>query len=175
MEVRYSEVEKMRVHMVVVLPCLLFLSGCSALSNCRWEERSVTARGVVIEGGVEIVSADVTVGASRGSLLWKSLDRIIAGASLKGHVTSITLVSSDDPTRVLLAIPIDSDLSSFLSSGSIMQRPGDIGPDLGGLFEVVAANHGVIEITTDLPSRDHVSIPLEVNHQTDWTRPGNCY
>jgi hypothetical protein len=175
MELRYSKVEKMRVHMVVVLPCLLFVSGCSAISNCRWEERSVTARGVIIEDGAEIVSADVTVGASRGSLLWKSLDRTIAGASLKGHVTSITLVRSDDPTRVLLAIPVDESFSSLISSGSMLQRPGETDPDLGGLFEIVAENLAVIEITTDLPSRTHVSIPLQVNHQTDWVRPSNCY
>jgi hypothetical protein len=175
MELRYSQVEKMRVLMVVVLPCLLFLSGCTAFSNCRWEERSVTARGVIIENGAEIASADVTVGASRGSVLWKSLNRIVAGTSLKGHVTSITLVRSDDPTVVLLAIPVDDSFSSLISSGSLLQRPGDTGPDLGGLFEIVAANRGVIEITTDLPSRTHVSIPLTVNSQTDWTRPSNCY
>ena len=165
----------MRVHMVVVLPCLLFLSACSALSNCRWEERSVTARGVFIEDGTEIVSADVTVGGAKGSLNWKSLDRTIAGASLKGHVTSITLVSSADPTRVLLEIPYDSYLTTFISSGSMLQHPGETDPDLGGLFEIVAANLGVIEITTDLPDRTHVSIPLQVNHQTDWVRPSNCY
>jgi hypothetical protein len=175
MELRHSEVEKMRVHVIIVVPCLLFLSGCSALSNCRWEDRSVTARGVVIEDGVEIVSADVTVGASRGSLLLKSLDRTIAGASLKGHVTSITLVSSADPTRVLLEIPVDSYLTSFISSGGMTQRPGETDPDLGGLFEIVAANLGVIEITTDLPSRTQVSIPLQVNRQTDWIRPSSCY
>lgn len=164
----------MKRYVVAVTLCL-FLSGCRGLSDCGWEDRSVAARGVIIENGAELVSADVSVGATRGSLLSKSLDVTISGTSLKGHVTSINLVRSDDPAFAPVAIPIDSSFSSLISSASMIQRAGEVTPNLGGLFEIVAANLGLIEITTDLPSRPRVSIPLTMTYKTDWIRPGNCY
>jgi hypothetical protein len=170
-----AEVFFAKGRVVALIGCLLFLSGCQLLTHCTYEERSITASGAVIENGAELASADIIVGALRGSLLWKSLDLTIQGTSLKGHVSSITLVRSDDPAAVQLAIPLDQPSSPLISSGSLIQRSGDISPDLSGLYEMIAANLGALEITTDILAYAHVSIPLTVTSKRDWFRPNNCY
>ncbi len=161
---------------IAILACPLVLSGCAlaALSRCKWEERSVSASGAVIEDGVEIVRADLTVDATRGGLEWKGLDRTISG-TLKGHVSSIALIRSGDAASVPLSIPVDPPSSPLISSGGMIQRVGDVSPNLGGVYETVAANLGVLDITTDLASRPSVSVPLAVTHKQDWFRPNNCY
>ena len=161
---------------IAILACPLVLSGCAlaALSSCKWEERSVNASGAVIEDGAEIVKADLTVDAARGGLEWKSLDRTISG-TLKGHVSSIALIRSGDAAPAPLSIPVDSPSSPLISSGGMIQRVGDVSPNLGGVYETVAANLGLFEITTDLASRPRVSVPLTVTHKQDWFRPNNCY
>ena len=57
----------------------------------------------------------------------------------------------------------------------MIQRVGDVSPNLGGVYETVAANLGLLDITTDLASRPRVSVPLTVTHKQDWFRPNNCY
>jgi hypothetical protein len=158
---------------VAILACPLILSGC-ALGRCRWEERSVNASGAVVEDGAEIVRAAVTVDALRGGLESKSLDRTISG-TLKGHVSSIVLIRLGDAAPVPLSIPVDPPSSPLISSGGLTQRPGEVSPNLGGIYEIVAANLGVLEIATDLPSRPRVSVPLTVTRKQDWFRPNNCY
>jgi len=56
-----------------------------------------------------------------------------------------------------------------------MQRSGEVTPDLGGVYEAVAANLGLLEIATDLPSRPRVSVSLAVTDKRDWFRPHNCF
>jgi hypothetical protein len=164
----------MRGVSVAILACPLILSGCRSIFSCTYEERSINASGAVVENGAEIVRAGLVVGALRGSLEWKYLDPTISG-TLKGHVSSIAFIRSGDPASVPLSIPVDPPSSPLISSGSLMQRPGEVSPDLGGVYEVVAANLGVLEITTDLPSRPLVSVPLTVTRKQDWLRPNNCY
>ena len=152
----------------------LFLSGCQSFTACTFEERSVAASGAVIEDGVEFVGADVVVDAHRGSLEWKSLDLTVKG-TINGHLTSIALIRSGDPAAAPLSIPVNSPYAPLLSKGVLMQRPGELTPDLGGVYETVAANLGVLEFATDLPSRPRVSVPLAVTDKRDWFRPHNCF
>jgi hypothetical protein len=159
---------------IAILACPPILSGCQLVTACTYEERSVGARGAVVEDSVEIARADVTVSGLRGSLEWKSVDRTITG-SVKGHVVSIALTRSGDQAAVPLSIPVDPPSSSLISSGGMTQRPGEASPDLGGVFETVASSLGVVEITTDLPSRTRVSVPLTVTFKQNWYRPHNCY
>jgi hypothetical protein len=156
--------------------CLLLISGCRAiLGSCTYEERSVVAHGSASNGGVEIVSADITVSAIRGSLRWKAVDAVIRGESLRGHVTSIVLVGTRDGSLISLPIPLDSPSSPLLSTGGLFQREGEDVPDLGGVYELVASNDASIEMTTDLPQVSRLVIPLAVSDKTDWFRPDNCY
>jgi hypothetical protein len=159
---------------VALVVCPLFLAGCQSFTACTYEERSVSASGAVIEDGVEFVGADVVVDAHRGSLEWKSLDLTVKG-TINGHLTSIALILSGDQAAAPLSIPVNSPYAPLISKGFLMQRPGEVTPDLGGVYETVAANLGVLEFATDLPTRPRVSVPLAVTAKRDWFRPHNCF
>jgi len=150
---------------------LLTLPACGMLDACTFEDRFVRATGSFVENGSELVHADVSVAASRGSINEKSFDRTIVAPTLVGHVSSITLARADQPGSSLLAIPLGPSTLSPLSSGTLFQREGETAPDLGGLYEVISANLGILDLTTDVPSHSHVLIPLSVTEKRDWYRP----
>jgi hypothetical protein len=150
-------------------------SSCRLITDCTYETRYVIASGSIIENSSELVHADITVGANRGSLEWKDFDRNIIGSSLKGHILAARLVRSDQPGISLLDIPIDSPASSAISSGSLIQHPSDVTPNLNGLYEIVAGGLAAIELDTDISSEPRLSIPLTVTSKKDWYRPSNCY
>jgi hypothetical protein len=159
---------------VAILACPLFLTGCGIITACTYESRSITATGDLVENGAELVKAEVSVSGLRGSLEWKDFNRNIQG-TLKGHVTSINFIRSDDPTAFLLPLPLDGPSSSFISSGGMTQKPGEEAPVLGGVYEILDADVGALEITTDLPSQSRILLPLVVTFKQDWFRPHNCY
>ena len=147
--------------------------GCRLITDCTYETRYVRASGTIIENGVQLARAEITVSANRGSLTWKSVDRAIDG-TVKDHVLAIRLARSDQPGISLLDIPIDPPGSPFISGGTMIQRPADQSPALGGIYELVASGQAVVEIDTDLSSTPRFSIPLSVTEKSDWYRP-NCY
>jgi len=151
------------------------LASCRLITDCTYETRYVRASGSIIENGSQLVSADVTVGANRGSLEWKNFDRSIDGSTLKGHVLAARLVRSDQPGVSLLDIPVDPPTSPLISGGSLIQRPADTSPNLNGLYEIVAGGLAAIELDTDISSQPRLSIPLAVIDKKDWYRPSNCY
>lgn len=158
---------------------LLFLGlaplvlGCGLIDDCSYEERHVTGFNAVIENGELLVRAEIVVSEMRGSEEWKALNPNITG-TLKGHITSILLTSSAN-TSTQLTIPLDSPSSPAISSGGLIQRPGDASPDLAGLYELIASSTAVLQITTDLSSRPSLTIPLTVTTNQNWFRPQNCY
>jgi hypothetical protein len=163
-----------RTSAVPIVLCWLFV-GCRLVTDCTYESRYVSASGTVVEGGSELVSAQIAVSANRGSLEWKEFSRTIAGASLIGHVSAIRLVRSDQPGVSLLDIPIDGAGSPFISSGSLIQHPADATPNLAGLYELVAAGLTSVELDTDRSPGSRISVRLSVTDKRDWFRPHNCY
>lgn len=149
--------------------------SCRWITDCTYETRYVNASGSIIENNAELVHADVTVGANKGSLEWKDFNRTISSASLKGHVLAARLVRSDQPGISLLDLPVDSSTSPLISDGSLIQHPSDVAPNLSGLYEIVAGGVAAIELDTDIPSQPRFSIPLTVTSKKDWYRPSNCY
>jgi hypothetical protein len=147
--------------------------GCGLIDDCTYEERHVTGFNAVIENGETLVRAEIVVSELRGSLEWKSVGPAITG-TLRGHVTSILLTSSANPSTQL-AIPLDSPSSPSIASGTLIQRPGDVSPDLAGLYEMIVAGEAVLQIATDLPSRPSLTMPLTVTSRQNWYRPQNCY
>src|SRR5215208_5972846 len=103
----------------LALMCSL-LGGCRLISDCTYETRYVRAAGAITENGSELVRAEITVGANKGSLTWKDFDRSITGSALMGHVLAIRLTRSDQPGLSMLDIPIDQS-SALISSGSMIQ------------------------------------------------------
>jgi len=149
------------------------LLGCALIDDCTYEERSVTGFNAVIENGETMVRAEIVVAELRGSLEWKSVSPTITG-TLKGHVTSIIPANTADPSSGL-SIPLDQPSSPAIASGMLIQRPGDTSPESGGLYQVIAGNGAVLQVTTDLASRPSLIIALTVTQKQDWFRPQNCY
>ena len=150
-----------------------WLVGCCLIDDCTYEERSIVGFNAVIENGEALVRAEIAVAEQRGSIEMKSFDPAITG-TLKGHVTSIVLVNPANPATQF-AIPLDAASSPAIASGTLIQRPGDLSPDLSGLYELIASNLAVLQITTDLASRPSLTIILTVTSRQDWFRPQNCY
>ena len=163
-----------KLSIILGLACALLASGCAILTACTYETRFVRAAGQLIENGDTTVGANVHIAADRGSIELKNLDWIIGG-SLKGHVTSIALVDAENSTGVRVPIPVDPASSSFIAAGNTVQRGGETSPSLGGVYEVVGGNRAALEISTDIPTRPTVMLPLRVTEKQDWYRPRNCY
>ena len=87
----------------------------------------------------------------------------------------VNLTEGDDYFSDGLTDEIITDLSSVralrvISRTSSMRLKGTTDH-----LSEIAANLGVLDITTDLASRPSVSVPLTVTYKQDWFRPNNCY
>ncbi|MFL5634820.1 MAG: hypothetical protein ACJ78J_12045 [Gemmatimonadaceae bacterium] len=147
----------------------LLASNCMLLSGrCIYEIRSLQASGRVEENGVELVTAQITQAERRDSDPEKSTYWLVLGASLKSHVTSATLRNSADPARVMLTLPVFPSNQAQISEGYVSTNTGAA---LGGFWDVLGANTGVIQLETDLAAQPTVTIPLIVTQKQNWTRP----
>jgi hypothetical protein len=153
----------------------LFL-GCILTGPCP-DVRFVAVAGSVIEGGMEVASATVDLQARRKSFDPITITWQFRAPSLEGHITSAVLVNSTQPVPILLNLPIREPIEpwgyQYAYFGTMEQHSGDPTPLLGGIFEVLAADDGVLELTTDLPAQPLVRIPLAVTKKTDW-HEGGC-
>lgn len=151
---------------------LLGASGCALLSGrCTYESRAAHAEGRVTENGMEIARGAVDVGATRGSINARHLSYDISAAPLDGHFVSVALTDATRPGVILLDLPIIPQFQPATIRGVLDQRDDAASPALGGIFELVAANRAVLEVTTDLASRPLVRIPMTVTVHEDWSRP----
>ena len=125
---------------------------------------------------MEVAGATVDFQATRGTSL--TIQWQFRAPSLEGHVTSAVLVNSTRPVPILLNLPIREPKEpwgyQYAYFGTMEQHWGEpTTPLLGGIFEVLAADNGVLELTTDLPAKPLVTIPLAVTQKTDW-HEGGC-
>jgi hypothetical protein len=149
----------------------LALSGCNLLNGkCTYEVRSVQAAGSIDQGGSEFVAVQTTLSEQRGSLQGQSIYWLITSSALKGHVLSASLKDSSNPSQVLLNLPLASADRPEISQGTAASASG---ANLGGFHEILAANHGFIELQTDLSGQLTVTVPLTATSAGDWIRP-NC-
>ena len=162
-----------RARTILLLGFAPGLLGCGLIDQCTYQERSVTGFNAVIENNQTTLRAELPFNEDKGSLNLKLFNTNITG-TLKGHVTSIVLTSTADPSYQL-SIPLDQPESPAIASGGLVQGPGDTSPDLSGVYDVIAGNHAVLVVTTDIAARPTLSLPLTVTHQQDWFRPQNCY
>ena len=158
----------------IAVPTLL--SGCLLTGPCP-DVRSVSVAGNVMDGGMEVAGATVDLNARRKSFPPITITWQFWAPSLEGHITSAVLVNSTQPVPILLNLPIREPIEpwgyQYSYFGTMEQHSGDPAPLLGGIYEVLAANNGVLELTTDLSSRPLVRIPLAVTEKTDW-HEGGC-
>jgi hypothetical protein len=120
---------------------------------------------------MEIARAAVDVGATRGSMNARHLSYDITAVPLDGHIESVALTDATRPGVIVLQLPFLPQFQPATIRGVLDQRDDAPSPALGGVFEIVAGNRAVLEVTTDLASRPVVRIPVTVTMHEDWSRP----
>lgn len=150
----------------LLAPAALFFTNCMLLSGrCVYELRNVNAEGTVVENSVIIAAASLTESEQRDYQPDKDMSWQITGSVLKGHVQKITL---QEGATVRYEFPIDDAVRPSLSSGFVRQSEG---ANLNGFFDLLTDRKGTVVITTDIPSRSTVTIPLLNIQDSDWNRP----
>ena len=162
-------------HAMIFMAIPIVLSGCGIITGACRDERFVAVAGSVIDGGVQVVSVTAHLHAYRGAA--RSFFLQFSARPLEGHVTSVVLLQSARPLPILLQLPIREPIDpwgyGYAHQGTLEQRAGEATPALGGIFEVLAAGDGVLELTTDLPAQPLVRIPLAITQKADW-QPSSC-
>ena len=159
-------------HALGVFAVPIVMWACGILSPECHDERFVAVAGSVIDGGTQLAGVTANLHADKGLQPRLVFTWQFTAPSLEGHVTSADLVSSTRPVPILLNLPIREPLEpwgyQYAYFGTMEQRVGEITPLLGGIFELLAAGDGVLELTTDLPAQPLVRIPLAVTQKADW-------
>src|SRR5690349_23181583 len=111
----------------VAMPLMLLsASGCLALSGrCIYETRNVITHGLVTESGATILDAQLIVGEQRDYEPDKDFHWQITGATLVGHVQSISLVDKNAKSTVLYDLGLFAGQNpNFLISGGAVTQTG---------------------------------------------------
>ncbi len=165
------------LHTLILIAIPIVLSGCGLITSACHDERFVGVAGSVIDGGMQVVSVTANLHADRGLQPRLNFTWQFIAPSLEGHVSSAVLVNSTRPVPILLNLPIREPIEpwgyQYAYFGTMEQRAGETTPALGGIFEILAAGDGVLELTTDLPAQPLVTIPLTVTQKADW-HPSSC-
>ena len=147
----------------------LAVSGCNLLSGgkCTYELRSYSGQGNAIQGGAAAATATVNLSEQRGSIVAQSFHWLVTGA-LKGHVTSASLKDSQNPSAVLLDLPVlGPDRDPILEGAADTQQCAT----LAGFHDILTSNRAGIELKTDDPTTPTVIVPITTLNATDWFRP----
>ena len=169
----------LRIAVISAIP--IILSGCRLLSairsdgDCGIDQRGVGARGIVTEGSINMAYGYISVSDVRGTENRRTVGWNITAFDVEGHITSISLVNTAQRVPALLVIPVVPVGPPHAFMGHLIQESGATTPALEGFLEPVAANQTAFEITTDLPDRPLITIPLTVETVQDWRRATDCY
>lgn len=149
---------------LIALP--MAASSCMLLSGrCLYELRNVVAEGTLLENNLTIAAAHMVESEQRDYQPDKDFSWQISGEGLKGHVTRITL---QEGASVRYEFPINDSFRPDLSNGFVRQSEG---ANLNGFWDLLSDRKGTVVISTDLPSRSTVTLPLLNIQSSDWNRP----
>ena len=149
------------------------LCSCNVIAGgtCQYEMRSIEAVGQLTDGGNVLLYAKLDISEQRDFLPNKSMSWLIQGVTLKGHVTSAVLRDTNDPSQVLFTFPPASSNQPELSQGFADER---LGASLSGFFDLTGAGRAVVELRTDIPGRESISVIPAVVFNNDWRHPNTC-
>ena len=143
-------------------------SSCNILGDkCTYEVRSFDGTGDALQGGASAATAQVNLTEQRGSIVRQTFFWAVAG-NLKGHVTSASFKDSQNPSAVLLNLPVLGANETPILQGTADTREG---ATLAGFHDILVAGHGGIEMITDDPSASAVIIPITTVNASGWVRP----
>ena len=154
----------------IVYPAFtLAFCGCNLFNGkCTYELRSLDAAGQFNQNAAAFATAQVTLSEHRGSIQGQSIAWLVTSDALKGHVTSASIKDSSNPSQVLLNLPIASADRSEISQGA---ASSNMGANLAGFHDILAAGRGIVELQTDNPSQPTVTVLVTPTSVGDWVRP----
>lgn len=155
-------------HLLLPIAALAF-SGCNLYGGkCDYELRSVDVAGQINQNGALFATAQLTLSEQRGSLQGQSIAWVVTSDALKGHVTSASFKDSSNPSQVLLSLSIATADRPEITIGT---ASSNMGANLGGFHDILAAGRGIIELQTDDASQPTVTLALTPLNVGDWIRP----
>ena len=141
----------------------MLLSG-----RCLYELRNVIASGTFAENSIEIASARLIEGEQRDYEPNKNFSWVVDAPTLKGHVQSVVLRDNAEPAVVKYDLGIAPAGYPSVSSGAVSQNEG---ANINGFFDFLSSRRAIVVITTDIPARQTVTVPLTNIERDDWSRP----
>ena len=155
--------------MFSLLAISLSASSCALFSGrCLYESRSVIVAGGAATATSDSLSAVLSVSEQRDYQPDRNFTWQISGPELKNHVQRIVLTETGAVSAVRYDFPLNPSTIPPLSTGFVRESEGT---SLSGMFDLLSSGNAVIRITTDLPDRPVVTIPLTRVQREDWSRP----
>jgi hypothetical protein len=154
----------------VASAALLALSGCAQLfydDRCGEESRDVGADARIrTPDGDSTGYASVSLGERRGAE--KSIWWFVVSDALRNRIQTARLAASEDTSSILLELPgivggwtaMEGDLTPYAGP-----------PDFDDLFARAVGDGFTLVLSTDLPARGVVALPLHRSGFNDWGRP----
>jgi hypothetical protein len=154
----------------VASAALLAVTGCMQLfydDRCGEESRNVGADARILSAeGDSTGYTFVSFGEQRGSE--PSIWWFVVSTALRNHVQTARLVASEDRDSVLVELPgIVGGWSAM--EGGLTPYVGP--PDFDDLFARAVGAGFTLVLSTDLPGRRVVVLPLHRAEFNDWGRP----
>lgn len=147
----------------------LAVGACNLFNGkCTYETRSIQLAGGAAQSGTQIAAAEASFSEQRGSLQGGSLYWLVTGSTLKGHVLSASIKDAQNPSQVLLDLPLAPAERTEIAQGATDTRGGT---NLSGYYDIFSVGRGIVELKTDLSSTPVVVIPLAVTGSENWARP----
>lgn len=151
------------------MAALLLVTGCNLLNGrCTYELRSLEASGSVTDAGGQSATAQLALSEQRGSIQGQSINWLVTGDALKGHVLSASLKDNADLSKVLLDLTVASADRPEVSQGA---TDTSTGASLAGFHDILEAGRGVVELQTDLGGQPTIRIPVVATSSSGWVRP----
>lgn len=157
------------IRTLLLLAILPLTSGCLALSGrCLYELRNAQAYGAISLGGADSLTATIIETEQRDYQPDKDMSWQILSPALKGHVQKIVLLPSGNSSTPAYEFALASANIPPLSNGFVRQSEG---ANLNGFYDLLTSGTAVIRVTTDIPGKTKIDLPLQNVQKTDWNRP----
>ena len=147
----------------------LIASNCMLLNGrCLYELRNAYVTGSIATSGADSASAMLVQSEQRDYEPDRNFSWQILGPDLKGHVQRMVLLETETSSSVRYDFPLHPSTIPALSTGFVRASEG---ASLDGIFDLLASGKAVVRITTDIPDKPVVVIPLNHVDRSDWSRP----
>lgn len=149
---------------------LLFGGACVSGDGCGPIQRVTMASGEIRDGDAVIATATVRLteqlGDPTGLRATVTGARGSSGAPLRGHVLRVRAVNA----RTGRTIRVFRVLPPSPGSDEVVEVPAESPGDKVAVKRMLRRRRGVLQLDTDLPGRERITVPLTRAHAGGWVR-----